>query len=262
MTKVISKVSTFFVIFPSVVALCLALLLGSSRRTHSSEFTAALDQYQRGELAEAKLKFENFSQDSGWQFPALFNLGNIALRQSHPGEALGYFKRAQLINPLDKDVRHNIEFIAKTLGLRQHREESSGLWSMIESHSIAILPLRVFTALILIFSTLALYLGRQRLQLGAEFKHGGAFVVFIILFLGASFLGGLKLINSLNERAIITDKKVDVKSGPSSEHATLLDISEGLEVEVEARRDDWIQVNLQGDTTGWVPAKAVMMIAN
>src|SRR5690242_6421302 len=83
----------------------------STFATTNPVLEAGIDAYQQSKYDEAKAAFLQLVGKNQWTFAALYNLGNVAVRQKHLGEALGYYERALKKNPRDADARYNFQFV-------------------------------------------------------------------------------------------------------------------------------------------------------
>ena len=99
----------------------------------SSFLQAGINAYQSGKYDEAKTSFTQLLNDSRWSFVALYNLGNIAVRQKHIGEALAYYKLALKKKPHDQDTRVNLRLISNNIGAAQFGKSASNLSSYVPS---------------------------------------------------------------------------------------------------------------------------------
>ncbi len=221
-----------------------------------------VNAFQQGRWEVAREKFLKLSEEGPWKFAALYNLGNTALRQKHFGEALGFYKRAQALNPHDGDLLANIKFVV----------DSSGFQSMASNKG----NLELFRREVLNRFTFDEFLGAFLLLsiffLGALFKYLkiarlvegrpplNAFLpISAILFLSCFIMASLKLVDTYSDRGTIIIAKEDLRSGPNNQNASLLELSEGLEVKVIDDSNGWRQVTYPNGVTGWIPESSIMI---
>ena len=104
----------------SVIATVAALSSSLTARGDSQALVQeGINAYQSGQYDLARERFGQLINDDRWSFAALYNLGNVALRQKKMGEALAYYRRAIQKKPFDPDARSNIGFVLSGLGIRQ-----------------------------------------------------------------------------------------------------------------------------------------------
>ena len=229
--------------------------------------------YQQSQWDKAQEKFKELEKLNEWKPLALYNLGNIAVRQNHLGQALGYYLRAQHLNPFDSDIRFNIRFVQKKLNLAS--ASGSSLYARFRNQVLDHISLPALLFLTLVFSALA---GRGLLPVLRLWKARDlsdnedekspftlGFAVFSLCFLSFLSLSLMKGFDNLSSRAIVTNEKVDLRSGPSEANVSLGQVSEGLEVSINEKVEGWAQVTyregLRAPVTGWLPANSIMSVS-
>ena len=249
-------------------SLVLPVLFGLSARAASNPLLeAGINSYQKGNYDDAKANFVQLVSDPKWTFTALYNLGDIAVRQKHLGEALGYFRRAAIRKPHDSDTLFNMKFVEDALGNRRLGGKVSN-FEFFRTDVLNRFSFSEFLALTLVFSFLFLfsiagYLKSRKL-IKAEDANLSAPPTPGVLLTGIFFIvivaiSGLKLYDSYTDRGTITAATVDIRSGPNESNASMQEIPEGTEVVIlDDSQPDWKQVALIGGIAGWVPSKDVM----
>jgi tetratricopeptide (TPR) repeat protein len=232
--------------------------VGASNPTLESGINA----FQLQKYDDAKQAFLGLLGDPSWRFAALYNLGNVAVRQNHLGEALGFYTRAQHINPHDRDTQDNIKFVLNGLGGRRLVGATTNydiFRSQILNRFTFGEALGLTLALSLLFLLSLLGMIRARLADGAASptpRLVGSFI-FLVLF---TFLTVCKLIDTYSERGVVITDHVDLRSGPAESNASMLEVAEGSEMTIHDTDHDWIQVTpASGGLMGWVPKSALMI---
>jgi len=225
-----------------------------------------INAYQQGQWDLAREKFSQLLGDKRWEFVGLYNLGNVATRQKHFGEALGYFRRALALKPQDKDTWFNYRFVLNNtpnqLALGRNlsnyefiRNEYLNRFSFTQSLIV------LFFASLFMLWNLYKYIRNYKFK-GEEDKSLGVppllLIIWGILFLVSISSSTLKLIDTFTERGTIVVAKVDLRSGPSETNASMSELTEGLEVLVQSDEKDWKQVTHPNGLTGWVPKNSIM----
>lgn len=248
--------------YPRLLLILLPLFLSIPASSATNTILeAGINSFQQGKYDEAKQTFSNLMADPSWKFAALYNLGNTAVRQSHFGEALGYYIRAAHQNPHDRDTQENIKFVINALGGRRlvsapsnydiFRKEVLNRFTFAESLAFVFL----FSIFFLIF--LKSFLKRRKLEGSTAPSTGGIIsTVFLIVFLGLSIT---KLIDTYSERGVIITDHVDLRSGPSESNASMMEVAEGSEMIIHDTDHDWVQViPVGGGLMGWIPRTSLM----
>jgi tetratricopeptide (TPR) repeat protein len=230
-------------------------------------FQEGVNAFQQSQWDQAKEKFTLLLKEDRWRFAALYNLGNIAVRQNRPGLALAYYRLALKISPRDGDLRHNLNFVQNQTGLRKlpgtlssyeiFRSEFLNKVTFDELLGITLLSLIGFGWVVTGF------LKKRKVfkSVDGATRPGLSPLLFVwgILFIGAFALSGLKFAESLSVRATVVVAKAELKSGPGETNATMSELPEGAEVRVREAVNDWKQVTYPGGLTGWVPDATVMI---
>jgi hypothetical protein len=221
-----------------------------------------INAFQQGKFDEARQAFSSLETNPSWKFAALYNLGNVAVRQNHLGEALGLYIRARHENPHDRDTLENIKFVISGLGARRLTGTPSNYdifrEQIIERFTFG--ELLVGTLLFSIFSlvTLLRYLRRKKLDQEVTLPTG-LIIGFAVLAIFTS-ASATKLIDTYSQRGTIITDHVDLRSGPGEANASMMQVSEGSEVSINDVDHDWAQVSpASGGLMGWVPKSSLMM---
>jgi tetratricopeptide (TPR) repeat protein len=226
---------------------------------------SGINAFQAGKFEEAKGFFSESLKSPSWKFAALYNLGNIAVRQGHWGEALGYYARAQRQNPHDRDTRDNIQFVFNQLGGKR-LTAAPGNFEIFRSQildrftfneALACLLLVSLYFLIKLLKQIRLWRTQEEQRKVTTSLIFGGVLLFIILALSS-----LKLIDSYSKRGTIISNHAELRSGPGEANASMLDVSEGTEVAILDSDHDWFQVSpIGGSLVGWVPSSSIMVTA-
>jgi tetratricopeptide (TPR) repeat protein len=225
-----------------------------------------INAYQQGQWDTAREKFSQLLGEQRWQFVGLYNLGNVAMRQKHLGEALGFYRRALNLKPQDSDTWFNYRFVLNSLPNRPAfnklssyeylRQEFLSHFSFNQS-----LIVLFFASLFLLWNLLKYV---RKYKAGREEDKGlvapsPMLIVWGILFLVTLVASSLKLVDSYTERGTIVITKVDLRSGPGENNASMLELSEGIEVIVQSSVNGWKQVSQSSGLTGWIPDTTLML---
>lgn len=234
----------------------------------STVFQEGINAFQQQKWDEAKGKFAQLLSQERWRFAALYNLGNIAMRQGHPGEALAFYKQAQKLNPRDGDLRHNLAFASNQTGARKFTGSTSS-FEVLRAEFLSRFTFDEFLAATLILlgvfgTSLIKYLGARkaaRTEGGSGATPSPLLFVWGILFTTIAAGATLKLIDSFAAKAIVVVAKAELKSGPGEGNATMIDLPEGTEVKIRETASEWRQVTSPGGLTGWVPEGQIIVIS-
>jgi hypothetical protein len=244
-----------------LVAVCAAI--GPARAETPEEiFGRGNHAFEEGRFDEAAEAYRSLLR-YGISDPRVeYNLGNAEFRRGQLGEAILHYERARRLDPVDPDVRANLAF-ARTLRLDEVPEPTlpapvRGLVTLQDRigprrHALAFLALVWIAAGVVAWGLSAP--GRWK-------PHHGwllAGAVAVALAIGASWHATWQRVEG-HRLAVVLDEVVAVRAGPGESNATLATVHEGLDLEVRGEREDWVQVRLPNDLTGWVPRQAVGLV--
>lgn len=251
----------------TILALFLVSLLISFQAF--SESNSSLEEganaFQQGQYDLARQKFSELLNQRKWAFSALYNLGNVAARQKHWGEALGFYRRAIKLRPRDRDLLFNIDLAQSQLPAQRGAKLSN--IEILRQQALSKTTFNELLTAFLILSAIFLGLILSYLRKRKIYQSEGAsapipmilaFAAIFFFMVGA--LATLKLADLYQDRGTIVAAKAELRSGPSETNAALSEISEGTEVEIQDRMNGWNQVtDAVTGLTGWVPDQDLMI---
>lgn len=230
----------------------------------SQDLELAIKSYQSGDFNTAKeLLSDSLSQDPKNAL-TLYNLGLTEYKLGSPGQALGYWRRAQFLSPDFPSVKSAILFAETQLQLPQRlagpvKKASHFLYYSPWS------PFFYFVALVLLLlgtRTLVLFLKkrRQAREQDQALPHFPLSPLFLILLATLILYPmALGLLESQQETATIIQKNLETKSGPDTENASLFTLNEGELVRVLDQVQGWIKIQDSQGRLGWVHADQIFL---
>ena len=230
--------------------------------TPEETFERANRAYDEGRFAEAAELYRTVLRYQVEDPRVDYNLGNAEFRLGNLGRAILHYERARRLAPSDPDVRANLAF-ARSLRLdRVPEPERPALVAWLARILDRLGPDRLAWITLglawLACGLLAWGLaapGRWRARHG----WGLAVVVTAIAVAGGAWYGTGHT-QSGNPTAVVVTQLADVFAGPGANNATLATVHEGLDVEVWAEREEWLQVRLPNGVSGWVAREAVELV--
>jgi len=197
----------------------------------------ALDNY-------ANLEFKGVKE------PELFsNMGNAFFKNGQIGWAVYYYEKALLLKPSDDQIKHNLSQIQP----KGNKIEIQEKWQYLTKKYIAnrinviahlgiiFLILGSFSYFILSFVTL-----KKKVEI---IKSLG----IIFFFIGLLLMLIVHHIYTISERdAIIIERNVFSRAGPSMKAVKLFALTEGEKVLIIENFDGWIKVKNEQGQAGWI----------
>ncbi len=230
-----------------------------------STLQEGLDAFQKGDFDSAHKSFEQLYSEPQMKFTALFNLGNVAVKQKQGGLALAYYRRAQLINPRDKDLSYNMSFVNQQFKLSPPAGNISS-YEILRQNIFTIFTFNevagvCLIAMILFLMSLYKFLKARKLSEDKPLPSPALFI-WGLMFIALLSLSITKLIDCYTARATVISSKTELRSGPTETNAALMELSEGTEVFINDSASNtygmWKQVTVPGNLTGWVLDKNLM----
>lgn len=246
----------------------------------ASESATDLDRmadeaYMRGapqDYIEAIRLYNMAIEKDGSSAAIYYNLGNAYYRADSLAKAIICYERALRLNPTDKDIRANLEFVN---GKIIDAQPTGGISNIIVEKSIqmlspngwAVVSIVLFVAVLLLTAG---YIFSRNIRLRKVFFFIALIlfivnVICIIITINASSVAGD------NNEAIVTATSTQLSTSPStpldeSQKAMLL--HEGSKVRVirelstpnDPRVKKWIEVEVAGDNRAWIDAEAIEKI--
>lgn len=246
----------------------------------ASESATDLDRmadeaYMRGapqDYIEAIRLYNMAIEKDGSSAAIYYNLGNAYYRADSLAKAIICYERALRLNPTDKDIRANLEFVngkiidaQPTGGISNIIVEKS--MQMLSPNGWAVVSIVLFVAVLLLTAG---YIFSRNIRLRKVFFFIALIlfivnVICIIITINASSVAGD------NNEAIVTATSTQLSTSPStpldeSQKAMLL--HEGSKVRVirelstpnDPRVKKWIEVEVAGDNRAWIDAEAIEKI--
>lgn len=225
-----------------------------------TRFIEANASYKGRDFKNAALAYEELAA-AGHTTPALYyDLGNSYLRLGKKGKAIVAYERALRAAPRDPDVRWNLDVVKS--GLPDRIEEPYGdLILMKVNEALAYVSVNEAAwAFTLSLGVIALLMGLALLAPGARAWTRGL-ISFAVLF--AVFAAGVFAFEVWKEKdalAVLLDREVVVRYGPSENESKAFLLHEGAEARVTDSTDDWFFIRLANGHSGWVPKRACEIV--
>lgn len=218
--------------------------------------------YEAGRYDEARDAYRTLLKYRIRDARVHYNLGNTEFRLGRLGSAILHFERARRLDPVDEDIRQNLEYARTFCFDRVEPAPVPAAVTWLRGVQDRIGPDRqLWVALAIVWAiggVLAFALSRPgRWRPG----HGWA-VAGLALCLLATVFSWRSTWARLDgtPQAVVLRPSVEVLAGPGTSNPTLFTVHEGLTIAVRDVRDDWVQVGLPNGLNGWVPRDALGIV--
>jgi len=222
-----------------------------------SRFDAANKLYEERKFAEAAGMYEQMLQSGSGSAAVYFNLGNALFKSGQMGQAIVAYRAAEVLTPRDPDVQANLRFARNQVQgptLRPGRwERWIGTLSLNEWAMLAAGAFWVTLGLLGIM--------QMRPQSARALRGGAAAGAGVTLVLGGCLLLALAT-RPANRLAVVTARDVVVHNGPLESSQTAFTVTDGAELRVLDRKDDWLQVTDGTRRVGWLKRREARLLAD
>jgi tetratricopeptide (TPR) repeat protein len=219
------------------------------------EIIRANDLHSEKKYSESAQAYEALIQQGVHNGYIYYNLGNTYIRMGNTGAAILNYIRARKWIPRDENLEANLKFAIQqtqdkiefppsgTLSTIFFWSEDFNLYEQINFALVLNFVFWVNLALYLYFRSSFLRIARN------------ALLCFLLL---SFFSIGVKLINKTDsELGVVLANRVEVKSGRAKDAVTLFQLHEGALVTITGKHENWLEVRLNDEQKGWVPAESM-----
>lgn len=194
--------------------------------------------------------------DSGYESAELYyNLGNAYYKSNKFTPALINFERANLLNPGDGEIIHNLEMARQFVvdDIDKLPEFLPEVWykrfiGILKTDQWAYISMITFP-LSLLFFLLYLFVRRIRMR---KLSFWLAVVIMIISLSTLLFSYHQKKLVYDHSYAIIISPSVTIKSSPDDSGTELFQLHEGTKVEIIDQLGEWKEIKLSDGNAGWL----------
>lgn len=222
--------------------------------------------YTNQEYQQALRDYDACLQQGVRSADLFYNRGNAHFRLDHLGPAIRDYKIALKLNPTHEDARANLAFAELKTQDRNPNdlqgEENpvlKGLWSLHHLFTLdhQLMILLVISWLCVVLLAVSWLVSKKVTQ---TVLHVGLFVL-VLISLPVALSAGLKAWQRGHQiEAVVLERAVDVMSGPGDQYQVLHEIHEGTVVEVQKLREDWMNVHLGDQISGFVKSEKMGVV--
>jgi tetratricopeptide (TPR) repeat protein len=188
-----------------------------------------------------------------------YNLGNAEFRLGRLGQAILHYERAKRLDPVEPDIRTNLEFARSLCFDRVESRQQAAVVGWMHATQNRLGPDRqawmaLATAWI-VFALVAWCFSRP----GGWSAAYGWMLAALLLVLVISVSSWYATVGRLDRdsSAVVLDDVVEVLAGPGYNNPALFTVHEGLTLQIRAEREEWLQVSLPNGLNGWIAKESV-----
>lgn len=215
-------------------------------------FEQAAAKYKAADFKAAAALYQKQIATGSPSAAAYYNLGNSVLRMGQKGMAMVYYERALKADPRDKDARWNIQVLKASLVDRIEDVQTNiilepvkNVLDHINADELAI-AFSVSLALFSLGMMLSVFVPAAK-GLFSSLKA----LALIGLFVSGAFFGW-KVWLTKDPLAVVQDKEVIARYGPSDQESKALVLHEGAIGKIIDESGDWVYLQLANKNMGWI----------
>jgi tetratricopeptide (TPR) repeat protein len=250
-----------FVIIASLFAVL--ALQGKISAGNIVEDSAIVETYHAGDYDKAAELCEQALRENGESSKIRYNLANAYYKSGKTGKSILNYERALLLDPTDKDTKHNLAvarlktidkiepvgefFLATWLGNIRDMQHTNR-WSAV-----------AIAGFIIILAAIALYYFTRRISLRKiGFYVASSLLIPVIAANIFAYNGKQRLIN--RNTAIIMAPTTTIKSSPDITGTDLFILHEGTKVTINSKLNTWLEIETADGNIGWIQGKELETI--
>lgn len=275
------RINNYRFLLVGIFFLLASFAFGHIRAAVNPLISEADSLYDKGEYSKAADAYLKVAKKDGTSPALLFNMGNAYAQSGDFGRAMLYFARAQRLDPANKEINNNLNYLSSKVE-DSNRAELRGkkisvgpdpetffdsayriLAKEISSNTWAFWSVATF---LLFLGGVALYLFCSNVMIRKTGFFGGICLFLISIFcIVCSFMGASA--SDTHDEAILLAYKTSLLTEPSSDaKPSSQQICQGSRLLIMAEEDDsdgnpiWYKVRLNSSIDGWIHASDVEII--
>lgn len=253
MHNTFKHISLFFKSMTFVFVFFCALSLQAQ---NSPLFEQGKELYKAEKYVEAINSWMKILEKGQHSASLYYNLGNAHYKLSNIGPSIYYYEKALLISPNDSDIKNNLAFAenARVDAIEPLPKTIFYQWY----HTIA--DLLTYDGWAIAFVVLCLSFVLWFLLYYFSYTESKKRLFFICALISLLLLGmSLSMAYSTyddaikDQPAIIFSESIEVKDAPSLGSDSSFTLHEGTKVQIIARDNDWVRIEIANGKDGWIP---------
>lgn len=243
------------------------LLFVSSLSFSQSSSELASEAYREGDFRKSIQLYEQvIAQDLHEKRESAeiyYNLGNAYFRNGETAKAILNYERALLLEPGDRDIRHNLRFARTRLEDKIDVSDrffltnwTNELRNMFNSNTWANIGILLF---VLFLAALSIYFFIRKIWVRKTGFY--AAIVFILLMLVANRFAFSQKNKRINRNTgIVMAASASIMTSPDANSKELFRLHEGTKVKVKKSDANWVEIEIANGSVGWTSKENIETI--
>ena len=194
---------------------------------------------------------------------SLYNLGNVAFNQEQYDEAIFYYEKAKLLEPLAEDISINLQLANEKLSTDIIELEPFFIARWWNKFTDLMLPgsWKLTSILLLLGAIVLLYLNYIRNKIKRQFYFLTMIGLILMLFLISVFAGMTRSNHIFNSPiAIVFGGDQPLYVGPDTVSEEVKTLTGGNKLKILDEDGDWYKVSAMDNEQGWIKKHNVKLI--
>jgi len=234
-------------------------VIAENKKGNNAAIDEANELYNTGDFRKAIELLENeknVQKEQGLESPELYyNLGNSYFRVNEIAKARLYYERALLLDPGDRDIRHNINYVTTKLEDKIPVADTfflsiwfNGVQNLFASNTWATVGVVSFILLII---CLVMFFFSRLISIKKGAFYAGIVLIIVVIFAN---IFSFRQKNRIEHRdtAVIMAASVPMVSSPDMNSKELTVLHAGTKVSVTKEDRNWLEVEIDNGTVGWI----------
>ncbi|MDR1682224.1 MAG: tetratricopeptide repeat protein [Candidatus Symbiothrix sp.] len=241
----------------------LGLIFISATVSAQTDIERANVAYNDKNYQQAVELYEKVLTENGVSAEVYYNLGNAYFRMKQVAPAILNYERALLLDPGNRDIRHNLAYAqAQTVDKIEPIDEFflttayNAVKNLFSANQWAYYAIACF--LLFITGAALFFFTRRSVWKKIGFFGGLSFLVFCLMFNTFTYNQKKKL--TQRNTAIIFAATITIKSTPDSSGADLFILHAGTKVELINPMGEWFEIETADGNVGWVKRSEIEII--
>lgn len=247
-----------------LILFAVSMTIAANNQTLQDTAKVAFDEGQYGKAIDLYEKELKSYKDKGLESADLYyNLGNAYFRSNDLAHARLNYERALLLDPGDRDVRHNIEYLTTKI---EDKIVDSGTFflanwfraiqNLFTSNTWAMLGIAAFIALIV---CLVFFFFTQNVLLKKVAFYKGIVLMLVVIFANV-FAFNQKAKLEVRNTAVVMLSSVSVVGSPDSSGKEVFVLHAGTKVHITKKDHNWLEIEIDNGAVGWIKREAIEII--
>ncbi len=246
-----------------IVIIIISLNSFSENNDFKEKFKIANRLYTSGQFEEAVKIYEELTK-SKYESPELyFNLANSYYRMNNVGLSIYWYKKAEILNPLDEDIKYNLELANLRVENLPPVFPKNAL-AVFYDNLVLTFPCSVWgiasIIFFLIFISLIFLNIKSQISKTKKLVFIASMLALFFSLISILFTSSHNKKIYTNNKAVVISSQIMLKSTPGNNGNDLFPVYEGFFVTIENNTGEQVEIKLSDGRKGWISTKNLKIL--